>query len=238
MSPFLCLWRYLPPGSVDCGGGTQSRSVTCQTAAGAVVADSSCPAASKPAASRACGEGVCVVGSWVRSNSQSPPLCDFVSYPTLTSHSISFTGAQGAPKYKFVVVSVACCAGFRAHTAQFCHVSVLVHPELNTSVCVWIRLPCALVCLEAVCSSWVLFSLQSTGSWGTCVSSTGCGVGTSSRNVNCQSATGTLLPDAECAGAGARPASVAACDAGACPYFMWQVGSWLLHHIFVFARGP
>jgi hypothetical protein len=71
----------------------------------------------------------------------------------------------------------------------------------------------------------VLFSLQSTGSWGTCVSSTGCGVGTSSRNVNCQSATGTLLPDAECAGAGARPASVAACDAGACPYFMWQVGS-------------
>lgn len=142
---FFCLWRYLPPGSVDCGGGTQSRSVTCQTAAGAVVADSSCPAASKPAASRACGEGVCVVGSWVRSSSQSPPLCDFVSFPTLTSHSISFTGAQGAPKLKIVVVSVACCAGFRAHTAQFCPVSVLVHPELSTSVCVWIRLPCVLV---------------------------------------------------------------------------------------------
>jgi hypothetical protein len=117
--------------------------VTCQTTAGAVVADSSCPAASKPAASRACGEGVCVVGSWVRSNSQSPPLCDFVSFPTLTSHSISFTGAQGAPKYKFVVVSVACCAGFRAHTAQFYPVSVLVHPELSTSVCVDTSALCA-----------------------------------------------------------------------------------------------
>jgi hypothetical protein len=53
-------WAYgnWGPCSVTCGYGTQYRSVYCRNNAGQTVADSFCPAASRPAGSQSCYAGV------------------------------------------------------------------------------------------------------------------------------------------------------------------------------------
>ncbi len=75
----------------------------------------------------------------------------------------------------------------------------------------------------AACSPNPCFATWSVGPWSAC--STTCGPGIQTRTVQCTIA-GTILPDSQCATAGAKPATTQSCNSGPCDSFVWTTGAW------------
>eukprot|EP01006_Ploeotia_vitrea_P034698 TRINITY_DN65790_c14_g1_i2.p1 TRINITY_DN65790_c14_g1~~TRINITY_DN65790_c14_g1_i2.p1 ORF type:complete len:1985 (+),score=893.63 TRINITY_DN65790_c14_g1_i2:504-5957(+) len=227
--------------SVECGGGTETRTVVCKSNTGAVAADSSCPQP-KPATSQSCNTQACVTYSW---HTGTPGTCSKSCGGGTQTRTVTCKGSDGNTyadnkcsgtkpattldcntqactsyfwdEKEWSTCSKTCGDGTQTRTVQCKGSDGQLHDESN---CPAPKPATSRSCNQGACPtySW------SSGEWSSC--SVACGGGTQTRTVECKSSTGPVVDDSYCSGAGTKPATSQSCNTAACETYNWEELQW------------
>ncbi len=228
--------------STTCGSGNQTRTVSCRRSDGATVADASCDAGAKPAASRDCSDvSTCTYG-W---QSGAYGACSTTCGSGTKSRTVTCVRSDGAS-----VGDASCDAGSKPATSDTCS---------DTSTCTYSWQAGAYGACSTTCGSGTknrsVTCVRSdgvsvgdascdagskpatsdscsdtstctyaweTGAWGGC--STTCGTGSQTRSLVCRRSDGAIVAGGNCTSS--APATSQSCsEYGGCTY-SWVTGDW------------
>ncbi|ACL04284.1 Thrombospondin, type 1 repeat protein [Desulfatibacillum aliphaticivorans] len=221
--------------SVHCGGGTSTRTVSCQDEGGNIVADGFCTGV-KPAVSQACNGDPCSyswhIGPWedcsascgggaqtrnVDCRDQDGNIVDD-GYCAEIKPSSSQACNEDPCVYSWMVsawgdCSAACGGGMQTRSVTCQDQTGNIAAD---GLCTGAKPSETQACnTEACVYNWVV------SAWGDC--SADCGGGTQTRSVACQDQGGNVVSDGNCADA--KPSATQSCNTDACEY-AWTVSSW------------
>ena len=215
--------------SEPCGGGTQTRTVVCQSSGGATVADSFCTT-TKPATAQSCNVQACETYSW---NVGAFGTCSEPCGGGTQTRTVVCQSSGGA------TVADSFCTTTKPATAQSCNVQACETYSWNVGAFGTCSEPCGggtqtrtVVCqssggatvADSFCTTTKPATAQScnvqacetyswnVGSFGTC--SALCGGGTQTRTVVCQSSGGATVADSICTTT--KPAETSGCNHQPC----------------------
>ncbi|MFZ5439745.1 MAG: thrombospondin type-1 domain-containing protein [Myxococcota bacterium] len=225
--------------SASCGGGTQSRTVTCVDASGAALPTTECTG-TPPATMQTCNGQACPAGTWTTS---AWGACSAACGGGVQSRTVSCVDASGAP------LPASACSGAAPATMQTCNAQACVTGDWSLGAWSACDVACgggvqtrivacvdpsgatlpATMCPQPTPATMMTCNAQScpAGTWvasefGACSAS--CGGGVRERTVRCLDSAGAELPESACAGV--KPATQETCQTGACATPAWQAGEW------------
>jgi hypothetical protein len=237
--------------STNCGNGTQSRSVTCQSSAGGTVANSFCNPSTEPALNQPCTSSTgCVTYGW---NSGSWSVCSSTQCGTngTQTRPVTCTGSDGkaypatncagtAPSSSQGCAAAPCAMTYAWQSGSWSSCSATqcgtTGTQTRTITCIgsdghtYPATNCggtapasSQPCSAAACPA-ITYSWH-LGNWSSC-SATQCGTtGTQTRSVTCVGSDGQTYTATNC---GTPPSASQSCSAAACPSvtYSWQLGNW------------
>ncbi|XRB10254.1 thrombospondin [Pseudoscourfieldia marina] len=183
--------------SASCGGGTQTRSVTCKRSDGQSVSDSSC-SGSKPSTSQSCNTQACApsytysyaTGSWA--------VCSASCGGGTQTRSVTCKRSDGQ------AVADTMCSGTKPSTSLSCNTQACTTPSTTAS-------PTTTKPADEAPTTSYTYAF-SEGSFGSCSES--CGGGTRTRTVTCLRSDGQAVADTMCSGT--KPSTSDSCNNQPC----------------------
>jgi len=249
-------WRYgtWTKCSKDCGGGVQTRSQSCVDSTGASVDAARCSGSTQQPTQQACNTGVCPSYVWESSawsacsascgggtqtraatcvdekDTKSPKTPANNNLCTLTmpatAQSCNTAACPLPPNWQWVAdawgTCSASCGGGLTTRAVRCTNTVDSTVDTTGASCSATAKPATQqTCSQQGCPT---YSWSASG-FGTC--SKACGSGTQTQTVQCkQDGTSTVAADAQCSGAGTKPATQRTCNSQTCQDGQWSYGAW------------